>query len=146
MIKKLDEKYLEKLNNFLNEIDSDFPIPLSEKVDLFEFSKKILSLGIVFAEFDGDTICGAILFYANDTETKTAYVSVLGVLKSHRKKGIAQRLLSECIKTLSEMDFKTVSLYTHKTNLGAIALYEKNGFKKETDLKRPDDYLLKLKI
>ena len=41
MIKKLDEKYLEKLNNFLNEIDSDFPIPLSEKVDLFEFSKKI---------------------------------------------------------------------------------------------------------
>ncbi|MBE7053777.1 MAG: GNAT family N-acetyltransferase [Ruminococcaceae bacterium] len=146
MIKKLDEKYLEKLNNFLNEIDNDFPIPLSEKVNLFEFSKKVLSLGIVLAEFDGDTICGAILFYANDKETKTSYVSVLGVLKSHRKKGIAKRLLSECIKTLKEMDFKTVSLYTHKTNFSAIALYEKNGFKKETDLKRPDDWLLKLKI
>ena len=146
MIKKLKNTDLEKLNIFLNEIDSDFPIPLSDKVNLFEFAKKVLENGECIAKFDGNIICGAILFYANNEETKTAYVSVLGVKKTHRKIGIAQNLIDEMKKCVKFKNFKTIELYTHKTNYGAICLYEKNGFEKETDLTRPNDWLLKLEI
>lgn len=146
IIRKLDINNCEKLNNYLTKVDKDFPIPLSSKVNLDKFSKKILKSGVALACFDGERTAGIILFYANNTESKTAYVSVLSVLDSYRKRGIAQSLLNECIKMCKSINFKAIELYTHKTNEGAIALYEKNGFIKISDLDRPDDWLMRYNL
>lgn len=146
MIHKITDKNYTLLCDYLNNVDEDFPIPLSEKVNLNDFAKKIIDAGIGFYYLDGEKLAGVILFYANNKETLTSYVSVLSVDENYRKQGIAQKLLNECINYCKKLEFKHIELYTHKTNTGAIKLYEKNGFVKYDDTSRPDDWFLRLDI
>lgn len=51
------------------------------------------------------------------------------VRKDFRKKGIGNELLTELIKLAKENDKEKITLEVNNTNLVAIKLYEKNGFK-----------------
>lgn len=51
------------------------------------------------------------------------------VKKDFRKKGIGNELLTELIKLAKENDKEKITLEVNNTNLAAIKLYEKNGFK-----------------
>ena len=51
------------------------------------------------------------------------------VRKDFRKKGIGNELLTELIKLAKENDKEKITLEVNNTNLAAIKLYEKNGFK-----------------
>lgn len=51
------------------------------------------------------------------------------VRKDFRKKGIGNELLAELIKLAKENDKEKITLEVNNTNLAAIKLYEKNGFK-----------------
>ncbi|MBE7036418.1 MAG: GNAT family N-acetyltransferase [Ruminococcaceae bacterium] len=146
MIRQLTNVDKEVLTRYLKQVDQDFPIPLSEKVDLEEYSDKILLNGIGFVHIVEENIAGAILFYANDLETKMAYISVLSVSSAYRKRGIAQGLLTTCLQKCEAMGYQTICLHTHKTNYGAISLYEKNGFQRFDDGNRPGDWYLERKL
>ncbi len=51
------------------------------------------------------------------------------VRKNFRKKGIGNELLTELIKLAKENGKEKITLEVNNTNLAAIKLYEKNGFK-----------------
>ena len=51
------------------------------------------------------------------------------VRKDFRKKGIGNELLTELIKLAKENGKEKITLDVNNTNLAAIKLYEKNGFK-----------------
>ncbi len=51
------------------------------------------------------------------------------VRKDFRKKGIGNELLTELIKLAKENGKEKITLEVNNTNLAAIKLYEKNGFK-----------------
>lgn len=51
------------------------------------------------------------------------------VKKSFRKNGVGNALLAELIKTAKESNKTEITLEVNNTNLVAIKLYEKNGFK-----------------
>lgn len=122
-----------RLASFLHSIDKIFPIHLSEKTEIDNYTFKILTNGIVvYAEFEGEII-GAILGYSNDMISKAAYVSTFGILKSYRNLGIGEQLLSEMKKKFRNKGMKKVSLYTHESNKSGIRFYKRHGF-----MERPD--------
>ncbi len=120
-------------------VDKTFPIPLSEKEDLSVLTQKFLEKGFVYMAADDETPVGMIGFYANNTDTRSAYISVLGILPTHQRRGIAKRMLSDSLALCKEKGMRSCFLYTHKTNVGAIALYNSFGFIAEEDINRPHD-------
>ena len=59
----------------------------------------------------------------------TYYIHVLTIYPEFHRKGIASTLLSLALKQTAEKGFAECSLFVFAENVGAIALYEKHGFK-----------------
>jgi ribosomal protein S18 acetylase RimI-like enzyme len=71
-----------------------------------------------------------------DKETKRCYISTLEVLPEHRRKGLAQYLISMVARTWSATieGEGTVWLTVFDSNVPALTLYEKIGFKTNREL------------
>jgi mycothiol synthase len=68
--------------------------------------------------------------YNTEKNVKTGFVSVIGVLKQHRQKGIGTRLMLHGLKTLKAKGMTKAMLDVDDLNpTKAINLYEKLGFK-----------------
>ncbi len=131
----------ESLTQLLRQLDATFPIPLSRKVDLAAYAEKLLRIGTAYGAWEEESPVGLCGFYANDQQTGKAYVSVVGVLASHQRRGIARTLLADSLALCRKAGMGQCCLYTHQTNLGAIALYRSFGFHEEITLQRPEDIL-----
>jgi carbamoyl-phosphate synthase large subunit len=130
---------VERLSRFLRSIDQVFFVPLSETVNIGNFAAKVLLQGIVLiAEYEGQLI-GALIGYVNDLTSRTAYMSVFGVLESYRSHGVGNRILSAMKETCIENGMEYMCLYTHKTNESAIRFYKRNGFVEKHDSKNRRD-------
>ncbi len=127
--------------NFLQSIDRSFPVPLSEKEDIGYLADKLLSYGYVCLASESGKPVGMCGFYANDVAQRRAYISVIGILKEYRRRGIAQKLLDISLDLCLEKGMKRCDLYTHKTNSDAISFYYRSGFTASTDPGRPEDIL-----
>ena len=130
---------LSAIEDLLCRTDKTFPIPLSDKTDLGALAQKLIRNGYVYMALDGAEPVGLIGFYANDTQTYTAYISVVGVIDSHQRRGIAGQMVRDVLDICKAKGMAVCTLYTHKTNLGAIAMYEKLGFRASSDSARPHD-------
>lgn len=116
------------LVNYLNEVDHDFKIPLSEKISLKDFALKILSNGYVLAVLDNKNfLVGVNCFYCNDEIHKTAYFIVLSVKKNCQGKGYAKQLIFEMINICKQKGM--VKICCETVNPIAASLYESIGFK-----------------
>ena len=58
-----------------------------------------------------------------------AHITTLSVHPEHRKKRIAQNLLFQVIDDCYKNKIKYITLEVRESNIPAISLYEKNGFK-----------------
>ncbi len=58
-----------------------------------------------------------------------AHITTLSVHPDYRKKGVAQRLLFSVIDDCYKKKIKYITLEVRESNVPAISLYEKNGFK-----------------
>lgn len=147
IVKELMNKNLDyiKLLNFLEEVDKDFPIPLSKKVNLSQYAQKVLDEGIVLAALDNFEIIGVLTGYINDKKNKTGFISLLGVSKNRKSEGVGSELLQVMINYASYNGMEKIFLNTHIENKGAIFFYEKRGFiqEKQLDKKYESDTLMK---
>lgn len=108
----------------------NFNPPLETQVNLKEYVKKILKFGDCFEYWRNNKLIGLIVVYLNDYKTKRGFITYLGVVKNHLRKGIATKLLKETIITAKKMGFTEISLEVEKNNYPALRFYQKNGFKK----------------
>lgn len=127
------------VNSLLRKIDESFPISLSVKTNLDELASKYLHSGYVCMALDDGIPIGMIGFYANDMVGKVAYMSVLGVVEAYQHQGIAKRMVNYSLAICKAKGMTSCFLYTHITNIGAIAMYQKLGFVGEEDPDRPHD-------
>lgn len=119
---------LEKdIMEFLKKIDSLFKIPLSQKINLDEYSKKLIRYADVFLAFDNESIVGIFVGYNNDEVFKISNVSVLGVLNEYQGKGIARKLINNFLKLAEEKKMKKVKVST--IDMRALNLYKSLNFK-----------------
>ena len=115
----------EKDANELSRLDEEcFSSPWSEHSFLNEAKNPLAQY--VIAKSDEEIIGYAGYWQVIDE----GQITNIAVLKDYRRKGIAHKMLERLIKKAKEMKITVLSLEVRESNIPAINLYEKFGFKK----------------
>jgi mycothiol synthase len=76
----------------------------------------------------GDDLAGILIGNSSQTEAGLGWVRILGVVREHRKKGIAQALLEEAFGEFHRRGYERVGLGVDaESPTGAVRLYERAG-------------------
>lgn len=108
--------------------DADFVPPLSTRVAINNYAKKIRSKAMRFEAWSDGHLVGLVAAYCNDQEKRIAYITSVSVLHEWIGKGIASSLVERCIDYAKTAQIWQISLEVAGDNIPAIKLYEKNGF------------------
>lgn len=101
---------------------------LGEIVVIDEFIKKLSEYACVFIMRNDKQCIAFAAVYMNDTKTKKAYISLIGVSPTYQRKGFGGQLLSYCEKKAWDNGMKTIELEVKKSNQKAQSLYKKAGY------------------
>ena len=108
--------------------DADFVPPLSARVDIGDYATKIVGNATRFEAWSGGTLVGFLAAYCNNQETRIAYITSVSVLNAWTAKGIAARLMDQCIEHAKSSGMQQITLEVAGDNTPAIRLYEERGF------------------
>lgn len=108
--------------------DADFIPPLSGRVEINCYAKKIMSKATRFEAWSGGVLIGLVAAYYNDQNSRMAFITSVSILREWTGKGITMQLMSQCIKRAKETGMRQISLKVASANTSAIKLYKKNGF------------------
>lgn len=117
---------LNDLINYLNDVDHDFGIPISEKTSINSFAEKLLQFGKVFGVKENEELVSCIGFYCNDKINQTAHLPILSTRKMARGKGYAHILVNKMIEECKKCEMKTI--LCDSINPHAVNLYKSVGF------------------
>ena len=83
----------------LEACDKAFVPPLSHRIDLSAYSEKLVKHATNFEAWNVQKILvGLVSVYMNDLSMKTAFITSVSVCTEYTGKGIAKRLMAECLK------------------------------------------------
>lgn len=126
--KKTTKVNAKQIEEFLTDVDKDFPVAISDKVDLKEYSNKLSEKATIVTEIKDNKIACMVAGYTENTEDNLAYVSIMATRKEFRGQGFAGATLSKFIDKCKQKGLKAVHLYTKKENQQARSVYSKLGF------------------
>lgn len=129
--------YLQYFGNFL-------PNKLSELVDLDDYSKKLIRFADVAVSFINEEPAGMLAMYANDLNTRVAFISMLSVSPNYRCRGVGTSLISESIERAQIFRMSSITLKVKPDNTEALGLYKSFGFRLVDVL--PDRILMKIDL
>ncbi|MBE5750973.1 MAG: GNAT family N-acetyltransferase [Clostridiales bacterium] len=136
---------IDEIEKFLNAVDKEFPVPLSQKTDLHEYAIKLYEHAtIFFVEQDGK-IAAMVAGYTDNVENDMAYISLLATREEYRGQGYAKRLVNEFLECAKNKNLSATHLYAVETNERAVQLYYKLGFEKympEMEPRKDDLHLI----
>ncbi|MFL0352399.1 GNAT family N-acetyltransferase [Xanthomarina sp. GH4-25] len=115
------------LVDLLKEINIEFDNKFI-KININEYVNKIVRSAVVIPFYKENQLIGFIAFYANNFETKVAYLTMLAVNKDFRSKNIGKFLLDMTTSYLIDRGFKKFGLETLTENERAKKFYLENGF------------------
>ena len=115
------------LLHYFQTVDNDFGISLSRKVDLKEYTSKLLKYGYVYAIMDENRqdILSCIVFYCNDMDTHIAYLPLLSTRADARGKGDGKLLVNEMIQCCKQKGM--CRIICDSVNPVAVKLYKSLG-------------------
>lgn len=131
----------EQIYEFLENVDCSFPVPISQKQNLYELAKKFEEKATICAEIRDKKICAMVAGYTDHVLNNLAYISVVATQEEYRGQGIANRLVKNFIKVAENKHLSGVHLYAATFNKIAINMYKKIGFiiYSIPDESRPED-------
>ena len=112
----------------LSSCNADFVPPLSDRVEIGEYARKITEKALRYEAWVDGILVGLVAFYCNDNENGIAYITNISVSNSWVGKNVAARLMGRCIEHTKRLGMRMIVLEVAKNNIPAIKLYEKNGF------------------
>ncbi|CAN5786999.1 hypothetical protein BH11GEM2_BH11GEM2_06880 [soil metagenome] len=111
--------------------DASFIPHLSERTDLPDYARKIASKAERFEAWSTDRLVGLVAAYCNDRTERIAYITSVSVLQEWTGRGIARRLVDDCVAHARGVGMTRIALEVFSDNLPAIRLYEGRGFSTE---------------
>lgn len=91
----------------------------------------------------GKEYMGYVAFYANDAQTKQAYISLICTHPSYKRMRVGYTMLKSAQELAKSKGMKTIKLEVYIYNTNAISFYEKNGFQKCGETDRGSMYMIK---
>jgi ribosomal protein S18 acetylase RimI-like enzyme len=124
----LNRASLAEIADHLARCDVCFVPALSERVDINSYAQKLASKAIRFEAWSGDTLVGLVAAYYSDQVRRVAYITNVSVVLAWTGRGIARRLMSQCVEYAKGSGMRQINLEVARDNTRAIALYEDGGF------------------
>lgn len=125
----MDKITVKMIADFLYDVDKDFPVNLSDKVNLDDYAKKLYDKATLCCEIENGLIKGMVAGYTDNIIDGMAYIALVGVREKCRGNGIASKLIKQFIATAKKKGINKVHVYTDSRNINAIKMYENLGFK-----------------
>lgn len=130
-----------QLYDFLLQVDSMFPISLSQKQNLEEFADKLYQKALLCMEVVDNKIVACVAGYVDNVTDNRGYISIVATRTGYQGKGYASKLIRSFLAKAKNKGLSSVHLYAVSSNIVAINMYKRIGFD-EWILKdeiRPDD-------
>lgn len=118
--------------NIIDKLEGAFQHKISLRNDYAELIEKI----DLYAEFIvayHSKLLGYVAMYANDLNSKNAYITLIAVNPLYQGHYIGSRLLAVCETVALQRSMKTISLEVQRENKKVTRFYEKNGFVYQKD-------------
>jgi ribosomal protein S18 acetylase RimI-like enzyme len=122
------ERDIEEMTSMLTANDAQLG-PLSHRVSIPEYCRKLITRGcVVTIRSEGTEIAGLAAFYANDTGSREAFLSMMVVAEKHRRKGLGRWLLERFEESAMKQGMHTLRLEVQSGNVAARNMYAAFGF------------------
>jgi ribosomal protein S18 acetylase RimI-like enzyme len=115
------------IRSHLSGCNRQFSPPLSDRVDIGEYSKKLRLSAFTFEAWSDESLVGLVAAYVNKQE-HSCFITNTSVLAEFSGRGVAARLLAACLEHAHAANIEKVSLEVSKDSHPAIRLYGKFGF------------------
>ena len=125
---KVDACTEEDIRSHLSGCDARFSPPLSDRVDIGEYSRKLRLNAITFEAWSGESLVGMVAAYI-DTRARSCFITNTSVSPEFSRRGVAAKLLAACLERARAEQVETVSLEVSQDSHPAIGLYTKFGFR-----------------
>ena len=112
----------------LSQCDAHFVPPLSARVNIEDYARKIARHATTFEAWSDGNLIGLVAAYCNDRGTRIAYLTNMSVSPDWRGRGVAGCLLSQCFHHAAAAGMRQVRLEVAKGSAPAIKLYKRCGF------------------
>lgn len=116
----------EQVYQFLLETDKEFATPLSSKVNIEKYAKKLSDFSHFAYCIDENKIIGMISCYINNPPL--GYISNVCVKSEYQNKGVFNLMFSTLIYSLEQLGIKILRLEVDNNNTKAQEVYLKKGF------------------
>lgn len=112
----------------LRACDSSFALPLSLRTDIDDYARKLVCHADRFEAWADGLLVGLLAVYCNAPDRQTAFVSSVSTLPAWRGRGIASRLLANCLNHVRNLGFADIELEIGKGDTRAENLYRRHNF------------------
>lgn len=118
------------LHAFIHELDQDFDPPLSSRIRLDVYARRLSENAkvLVAAATEDEPPLGVCAFYCNDLSTRQGYITYLGVIPRARHLKLGQQLVQRSLETAWSQGMRTVALHTTPNDPRLQRFYERSGF------------------
>ncbi|RTR05329.1 GNAT family N-acetyltransferase [Halomonas nitroreducens] len=112
--------------------------------DVDAYVKKLVSMAEILTHYSRGRMIGCIAYYCNNSQTRTAFLSLIIVSPESRGSGLADVLLDQAIGWARKNQMEALALEVRKGNERALHFYENRGF--EVKYEELDIYGLELPV
>lgn len=108
--------------------DGQFSPPLSQRLDLRAYARKLRQNACTFEAWSDGTLVGLLAAYLNDRAAGQGYISHICTLAPFAGRGVASNLMGRCIREARERGMVVILLEAAADNHRARSFYERQGF------------------
>ncbi len=121
--------------------DASLPRPVTPRDNYDEIFEKMDRYAEFIAAYQNG-IAGYVSMYANDQETKTAFITLFVVKDEFQRMHIGTELMNACRRIAERNKMKRIRLEVLNSNMKAISFYKKQGFYEEKPCSNISIYML----
>lgn len=125
---RMNKSHEAEIVEHLSCCDDNFVPPLSSRVEIRRYAKKLESLAMRFEAWTGGILIGLVAAYCNDKANGISYITSVSVLREWMNHGIALCLIDQCVEYAKVKGMRQIELEVAQENTPAIKLYAKVGF------------------
>jgi hypothetical protein len=116
--------YFDDLLDFIYKVDDLFEPPLSERVNIEDYTSKLYKEAFIYVVIENKKIQAVCAYYCTPEKFDFAFLSFVASLK----KGLGGLLIEQMIYKCREMEAKGIETQTWETNSKSLKMFKRYNF------------------